>query len=163
MIAMSRRFLRSASPVAAAVAALVFAAVGGPSRPAVAADPPPPGDANTPPDESILGTVEVNGSANSNLPPLPKIGVVPIIPTGSADSLVTLVVRHDMELSGQFDVLNEDTAPAGPFTHTTPVDLVAWREKGAEYVLRVFAQPGQTDSTKTELVGEAYVTPTPQQ
>src|SRR6185312_14055890 len=27
----------------------------------------------------------------------------------------------------------------------------------------VFAQPGQTDSTKTELVGEAYVTPTPQQ
>ena len=35
-----------------------------------------------------------------------------------------------------------------------------WREKGAEYVLRVFAQPAATDSSKTELVGEAYLTPT---
>ena len=110
------------------------------------------------PDESLLGTIEVNGSAG--LPPLPKMGVVPIVPTGSADSLVKLVVRRDMELSGQFDVLSEDTAPAGPFTHTTPMDLGAWREKGAEYVLRVFAQPAANDSSKTELVAEAYLTPT---
>ena len=33
--------------------------------------------------------------------------------------------------------------------------------KGAEYVLRVFAQPAATDSSKTELVGEAYLTPRP--
>ena len=44
------------------------------------------------PDESILGTVEVNGSAEG-LPPLPKMGVVPIVPTGLADTLVRLVVR----------------------------------------------------------------------
>jgi TolB protein len=113
------------------------------------------------PDESLLGTIEVNGSAG--LPPLPKMGVVPIVPTGSADSLVNLVVRRDMELSGQFDVLGEDTAPAGPFTHTTPMDLGGWREKGAEYVLRVFAQPAANDSAKTELVGEAYLTPTSSQ
>jgi TolB protein len=127
--------------------------------------PPSPGGAPSPgpaavvdqPDESVLGTIEVNGSAG--LPPLPKMGVVPIVPTGSADSLVNLVVRHDMELSGQFEVLGEDTAPAGPFTHTTPMDLGGWRDKGAEYVLRVYAQPGATDSTKTELVGEAYLTP----
>ncbi len=110
------------------------------------------------PDETLLGTIEVNGSAG--LPPLPKMGVVPIVFTGSADSLVNLVVRRDMELSGQFDVLSEDTAPTGPFTHTTPVDLGGWREKGAEYVLRVFAQPAATDSSKTELVAEAYLTPT---
>src|SRR5580704_10983345 len=110
------------------------------------------------PDESLLGTIEVNGSAG--LPPLPKMGVVPIVPTGTADSLVNLVVRRDMELSGQFDVLAEDTAPAGPFTHTTPMDLGGWRDKGAEYVLRVYAQPAATDSSKTELVGEAYLTPT---
>jgi len=73
---------------------------------------------------------------------------------------VNLVVRHDMELSGQFEVLSEDTAPPGPFTHTTPLDLGAWRGKGAEYVLRIFSQPAATDSSKTELVGEAFVTPT---
>jgi TolB protein len=117
-------------------------------------------DGQPAPDESILGTVDVNGSASEGLPPLPKMAVVPIVPTGSADSLVNLVVRHDMELSGQFDVLGEDTAPPGPFTHTTPLDLGAWRGKGAEYVLRIFSQPAATDSSKTELVGEAFVTPT---
>ncbi|HEX4049070.1 MAG TPA: tolB protein [Elusimicrobiota bacterium] len=124
---------------------------------AASADTP---DGQQPPDESILGTVDVNGSATEGLPPLPKMAVVPIVPTGSADSLVNLVVRHDMELSGQFEVLGEDVAPAGPFTHTTPLDLGAWRDKGAEYVLRIYSQPGATDSTKTELVGEAFVTPT---
>jgi TolB protein len=126
------------------------------ARPASADTP----DAQSAPDESILGTVDVNGSATEGLPPLPKMAVVPIVPTGSADSLVNLVVRHDMELSGQFEVLSEDTAPPGPFTHTTPLDLGAWRGKGAEYVLRIFSQPAATDSSKTELVGEAFVTPT---
>ena len=122
-----------------------------------AADQPTP-DA-TPPDESVLGTVDANGSGDG-LPPLPKMGVVPIVPTGTADSLVNLVVRHDMELSGQFEVQSEDLAPSGPFTHSTGLDLAAWRSKGAEYVLRVYAQPAPTDSSKTELVGEAFVTPT---
>jgi TolB protein len=110
------------------------------------------------PDESVLGTVEVNGSAGGLLP-LPKMAIVPLITTGQADSLVNLVVRHDMELSGQFEVLDENAAPTGPFTHTTPLDLAGFRDKGAEYVVRVFSQPGATDSSKTELVGEAYVTP----
>jgi TolB protein len=85
---------------------------------------------------------------------------VPIVTTGTADSIVNLVVRHDMELSGQFEVLGENVAPPGPFTHTSGLDLGAWRDKGAEYVLRVFAQPAANDSIRTELVGEAYVTPT---
>ena len=110
------------------------------------------------PDESVLGTVEVNGSAGGLLP-LPKMAIVPLLTTGQADSLVNLVVRHDMELSGQFEVLDESAAPAGPFTHTTPLDLVGFRDKGAEYVLRVFSQAAATDSSKTELVGEVYVTP----
>jgi TolB protein len=111
------------------------------------------------PDESILGTVEVNGSAGG-LPPLPKMGVVPVVPTGTADTIVHLVVVNDMDLSGQFAVIDESASPSGPFTHTTPLDLGAWRDTGAEYVLRVFAQPAANDSAKTELVGEAYLTPT---
>jgi TolB protein len=145
-------------PVAVALSMLLAGAwLGWPGAASADAPPASPGDA--PPDESILGTVDANGSGDG-LPPLPKLGVVPIVPTGMADSLVNLVVRHDMELSGQFEVLGEDVAPTGPFTHTTSVDLGAWRGKGAEYVLRVFAQPAATDSTRTELVGEAYVTPT---
>jgi TolB protein len=109
-------------------------------------------------DESVLGTVEVNGSAGGLLP-LPKMAIVPLLTTGQADSLVNLVVRHDMELSGQFEVLDENASPPGPFTHTTPLDLAGFRDKGAEYVVRVFSQPAASDSTRTELVGEAYVTP----
>jgi TolB protein len=157
-----RRPWRALATVASAAAAstLIALLVLLGSAPKAAADTPAPaptaaGDA---PDESLLGTIEVNGSAG--LPPLPQMGVVPIVSAGSADSLVNLVVRRDMELSGQFEVLSEDAAPSGPFTHTTPMDLGSWREKGAEYVLRVFAQPAATDSSRTELVGEAYLTPT---
>jgi TolB protein len=114
--------------------------------------------ATTPPDESVLGTVEVNGSAGGLLP-LPKMAIVPILTTGQADSLVNLVVRHDMELSGQFEVLDENASPPGPFSATTPLDLAGFRDKGAEYVVRVFSRPAPGDSTRTELVGEAYVTP----
>jgi TolB protein len=127
--------------------------------PPVRADTPA---AATPPDESVLGTVEVNGSAEG-LPPLPKLAVVPILVTGQADSIVNLVVRHDLELSGQFEVLDENAAPPGPYTHTTPIDLAGFREKGAEYVVRVFSQAAAHDSSKTELVGDAFLTPTPAQ
>lgn len=111
------------------------------------------------PDEGVLGTIDVNGSAEG-LPPLPKMAIVPIITTGTADSVVNLVVRHDMELSGQFDVLAESAAPMGPFTHTSPLDLAAWRGRGAEYLVRVFAQPAPNNSARTELIGDAYLTPT---
>lgn len=128
--------------------------------PAPAAQPGPATSSSGPaePDESLLGTVEVNGAAG--LPPLPKLAVVPVVSTGAADSLVGLVVRRDMELSGQFDVMDDSAAPPGPFLHATPLDLGAWRAQGAEYVLRVFAEPAPNDSIKTQLVGEAYVTPT---
>jgi len=121
--------------------------------------PAEPSSPSTPADETVLGTVEVNGSAGESLLPLPKMSVVPLVTTGAADNLVNLVVRRDVELSGQFEVLDDNLSPQGPFTHTTPLDLASWRDKGAEYVLRVFAEPAPNDSVKTELVGEAYVTP----
>jgi len=126
------------------------------TAPRASGDTPPVGD---PPDETALGTVEVNGSSGG-LTPLPKMAIVPLLATGQADSIVNVVVRHDMELSGQFDVLDESAAPAGSFTHTTPLDLAGFRDKGAEYVVRVFSQPAADDSSNTELVGEAYLTPT---
>lgn len=139
----------------ACLGALLLA--GGSARSAEPA-PAPPAPAGQAPDESLLGTVEVNGSAGG-LPPLPKLAVVPVFPVGVADSLVNLVVHRDLELSGQFDVLSDDKAPPGPFTHDSVLDLGAFRDEGAEYVLRVFAQPAPGNSVKTELVGEAFVPP----
>jgi TolB protein len=140
----------------AATLAAILAPLGGRAR---AADPAPGNPPTAEPNEDLLGTVEVNGSAEG-LPPLPKMSVVPLVTTGVADSIVNLVVRRDMALSGQFDVLDDAVAPSGPFTHTTPLELGAWRSKGAEYVLRVFAEPAPDDSIRTQLVGEAFLTPT---
>jgi TolB protein len=153
--------LRLWVPVALAFGSLA-PLVAGVSRADPGASPSPVTAPTDQPDEGLLGTIEVNGSGEG-LPPLPKMGVVPILTTGTADSVVNLVVRRDMELSGQFEVLDENAAPAGPFTHTSPLDLAAWRGRGAEYVLRVFAQPAPNDSAKTELIGDAYLTPSPAQ
>jgi len=148
---------RFASPALLGVGTLTLVLAG--ARPA-AADPPVSAPAEPSPNEDVLGTVEVNGSAGNGLLPLPKLAVVPIVTTGTADSVVNLVVRRDFQLSGQFEVLDDSTAPQGPFTHATPHDLGSWRDRNAEYVLRVFAQPAANNSARTELVGEAYVTPT---
>jgi TolB protein len=137
---------------------LVLAILAVLSGPRTSAADPGTSSGDAQPDESALGTVEVNGSAGG-LPPLPKMSVVPIVPTGAADSVVNLVVRHDMELSGQFEVLGDDKAPPGPFTHTSVLDLAAFHAAGAEYVVRVFSQPAPTNSARTELVGEAFVPP----
>ncbi len=91
------------------------------------------------------------------MPPLPKPAVVPMFPTGAPDSIVNLVVRRDIDLSGQFNLLPESASPPGPFAHDAN-DLASWREKGAEYLIRVYAQPAGGDASKTDLVGEAYLT-----
>jgi TolB protein len=150
------------TPRTVLLAGLVATALALSPRSVARADPPAPaasqGGGEPQPDEGILGTVEVNGSS-AGMPPLPKLALVPVVPTGTADSIVTLVTRHDMELSGQFDVLPADASPPGPFTHTSQLDLAAWRGTGAEYVVRVYSQPAANDSAKTELVAEAYVPP----
>ncbi len=144
-------------PIAFVALALVTAAW---ARPSAAQAPPaessPPGV--PPPNEDLLGTIEVNGSGDG-LPPLPRLAVVPIVTTGTADGIVNLVVHRDLELSGQFDVLDDAKAPSGPFTHTTAIELASWRLMGAEYVVRVYAEPDPDNSVKTQLFAEAYLTP----
>jgi TolB protein len=157
--------LRRVSSVPLSIGAVFAVGVWLCAHPIASADPASPGGpapSASAANEDLLGTVEVNGSAEG-LPPLPKLGLVPIVPTGTADSIVNVVVHRDMELSGQFDVIPESQLPAGAYMHETPLDLAAWRTSGAEYVVRVFAQPAPNNSIRTELVGEAYLTPTPGQ
>lgn len=153
---------RSRCVVSSLVIAVACASVA--AHPAAAADPAAPATpaSSSPPNEDVLGTIEVNGSA-AGLPPLPKLMIVPIVTTGTIDSLVNVVVRRDMELCGQFELVDEGKAPPGPFTHSTPLDLGAFRGSGAEYVVRTFAEPAPNNSAKTALVGEAFLTPTPAQ
>ena len=78
--------------------------------------------AAAPPDDALLGTVEVDGSGDGVVP-LPKLGFVPVAPSGDADRLAQNVVRHDLELSGQYDVLGPEKAPDPLATRESLVDL----------------------------------------
>jgi TolB protein len=112
------------------------------------ADPPqqPP-----PPDESVLGTVDVTGAAAV---PLPKLAVMPIVTTNEADTTLQLVVKKDLDISGQFEVVSDDAAPSGLYLHDSPVEVAAWRSKGIAILVRVVAN--KLPSGKIELLGSAY-------
>lgn len=119
-----------------------------------AAQPAP----SSPPDEAILGTVEVDGSGGRVLPPLPKLAIVPLPSVSVPDNLLNVVVRRDLELSGQFNVLDIKMAPPGPFSRTITPDLAAFGATGAEYIIRTYAE---TEGAKTKLVMEAFLAPKP--
>jgi TolB protein len=121
------------------------------ARPAPA-DTPIPEPGQQPPDETVLGTVDVTGSAAA---PLPKLAVMPIVTTNEADTTLQLVVKKDLDLSGQFDVVSDDAAPSGLYLHDSPVDAAAWRAKGIPLLVRVLAN--KLPSGKIELLGSAYV------
>src|SRR5947207_3046185 len=71
----------------------------------------------TPPDKSALGTVEVNGSAGGwGGPPPPKLAVIPLVTLSNADSVTQLVVKRDVDLSGEYEVVDDSLAPPGPWT-----------------------------------------------
>ncbi len=114
---------------------------------------PPASPPTSPPDESLLGTVEVDGSAGG-LPPLPKLGMISLTPAGDSDQLTQTVVRRDLDLSGQYDVLAAE-APDPLAPRDGPVDLAPWRAKGAEVVVRVRAE---ARGASTDIVAEAYLT-----
>jgi TolB protein len=104
------------------------------------------------PDESILGTVDVTGAAATALP---KLAVMPIVTTGEADTTLQLVVKKDLDLSGQFDVVADELAPPGLYLHDSPVDVAAWRGRGISILIRVLANKLPTG--KVELLGSAYL------
>lgn len=151
-----RRTSRDSRHVSLASALLVSLAVAVASSPERANAQGAP----APPDDALLGTVEVDGSGDGVVP-LPKLGFVPLVPTNDADRLSQAVVRHDLELSGQYDVLALEKAPDPLATRESPVDLAAWRARGAEIVIRVFAEPkveGAETRIRTVISGEAYET-----
>ncbi|HMJ54310.1 MAG TPA: tolB protein [Polyangiaceae bacterium] len=132
-----------------AVFSLLVVAGGMGTMARASADTPEP--AAQPPDESVLGTVDVTGAAAA---PLPKLAVMPIVTTNEADTTLQLVVKKDLDLSGQFEVVSDDAAPSGLYLHDSPVDVAAWRSKGIAILVRVLAN--KLPSGKIELLGSAY-------
>jgi TolB protein len=117
------------------------------------AEPSQPSQPAPTPDESVLGTLDVNGSAQAV--PLPKLAVMPIVTTGDADTTLQLVVKKDLDLSGQYEVVDDSVAPSGLYLHDTAVDTAAWRSKGLAVLVRVLAN--KLPGGKIELLGSAYL------
>ena len=105
------------------------------------------------PDESVLGTIIVDGSADTQVPP-PKLAVMPFSSTDTVDVTSRSVVKRDLDLVGLYTVVEESAMPAGPFAHDTEVDPKVWQAKGIAYLVRVYATGGPA---KFSVVGEAWV------
>ncbi len=108
-------------------------------------------------DESILGTVVVDGSAGGQvLPPLPKLAVLPLLTQSPSDTTLQLVVKRDLELSGQFEVIDQAKTPNGPYMRDTPIEWSAWDKTKVETIVRVYADLKGKD---IELTAEAFLAP----
>lgn len=125
----------------AACAALVFAAVAATAQGDVAED-------------ELLTHFVLKGQ--QPLKPLPKIGVLPSLASDIEDVTIHGVVRRDLDLCGEFEVLDDDQAPDALYLSDAPVDVEAWKKVGAEAVVKVSGK--KLPSGKVELKGVAYFT-----
>lgn len=121
--------------------------------PALAQAPAQPAGPGAPPNpDEILGHITVVAGATR---PLPKIGVLPSLAAEMEDVTLRSVVRRDLDLCGEFEVLADDKAPEGLYLADSPVDVKAWGQKGVEAVVKVTAKKLSAD--KAELRGQAYL------
>ena len=128
-----------------AAASAVLTPPGAPAEAeAQAAQPPNP--------DEILGHITVVAGASR---PLPKVGVLPSLASDMEDVTLRAVVRGDLDLCGEFEVLPEDKAPEGLYLSDSPVDVKAWAAKGVEAVVKLSGKKVGPD--KAELRGQAYL------
>src|SRR6478752_5504013 len=114
------------------------------------ADPP-----SAAPDETALGEILVTGSQASEK--LPRIAILPSLSPDYEDVIVRGVVRRDFELTGLFDVISDDKAPAGMYGFEDAVDIDAWRKLGAEAIVKVAARKAPSGTDQIQVSGIAYL------
>jgi TolB protein len=71
------------------------------------------------------------------------------------DVTLRSVVRRDLDLCGEFEVLSDDKAPEGLYLADAPVDVKAWAAKGVEAVVKLTGKKLSAD--KAELRGQAFL------
>lgn len=153
----ARTLGRSALASVVSVASLALAALAlGPSAnaqaPSVPAPAPSPGGA-PPSADQLLGNLVVSAAATRTLP---KIGVVPSLSSDPNDVTVHTVVRRDLDLCGEFELIGDGEAPDGAYFD--PVDVKAWQKKGAIAVVKLTGK--KLESGKVELEAKAYLVKT---
>jgi TolB protein len=82
----------------------------------------------------LLGNLVVVAGATR---PLPKIAVQPSLESNIEDVTVYNVIRRDLDLCGEFELLPESVRPDGLLLSDTPVDVKAWAAKGADAIVKV--------------------------
>lgn len=102
--------------------------------------------------EDLLGNIVVVAGAGRALP---KIALLPSLAPDMEDVTLHSVVRRDLDLSGEFEVLPDSAAPDGLYLADAPIDVKAWRRKGVEALVRVSAR--RLDAVKAELRGQVYL------
>ncbi len=127
--------------VIAATLSCTIAAAALPAR----AQPAPPAD------ESVLGELVVTGHVKEHVT---RLAVLPSLAPDLEDVVVRSVVRHDLELSGMFDLIPEKDAPPGLYGFEDPVDVAAWQARGAEVIVKVAAR--RAAGGKVQVLGLAY-------
>jgi TolB protein len=133
-----------------ALAALAFAALSIVPRHASSQAPAPAAD-KPPSPEDLLGNIVVVAGAGR---PLPKIAVLPSLASDMEDVTIRSVVRRDLDLCGEFELLADSQAPDGLYLADSPVDVKAWSGKGVEAVVKVSGK--SLGNGKAELRGQAY-------
>ncbi len=103
------------------------------------------------PDEHALGDLVIGGSQVEHVT---KLAVLKSNSPDYEDVVIRSVVRHDLELSGMFDVIADNAAPPGNYEFEDPVDLPAWQKLGAEVIVKVAARRIAAD--KAEIFSLAY-------
>ena len=88
---------------------------------------------------------------------LPRIAILPSLSPDYEDVIVRGVVRRDFELTGLFDVISDDKAPAGMYGFEDAVDIEAWRKLGAEAIVKVAARKATTGTDQVQVSGIAYL------
>jgi TolB protein len=140
----SRRAALCLSPLALGALLALFA-------PAALAQGTPPAPAPANP-EDLLGNLVVEAGAGRALP---KIAVLPSLASEMEDVTVRSVVQHDLDLSGEFELLPDSAAPEGLYLSDSPIDLKAWRGKGVEAVVKVSGKPA--GKGQAELRAQAFL------
>jgi TolB protein len=136
--------MRLNRPLACAAALLALGAV----APAGAQAPPAaPPDAN-----DLLGNIVVVAGAGR---PLPRIAILPSLAADLEDVTLHSVVRRDLDLSGEFELLPDSAAPEALYLPDAPVDVKAWSGKGVEAVVKVSGK--KLDAGRAELRGQVFL------
>ena len=140
------RPIRMRIDLLAVLSAAFFLLVAPATAGAEAGSPAPPAD------EASLGEIPVTGTAQEHVV---KLAILPSLAADLEDVVVRGVVRRDFELSGLFEVLSDSKAPQGMYGFDDPVDVAAWRNVGAEVVVKVAAR--KRSPKNIDVLGIAYL------